>query len=294
MTSSAVVAAPVEIRTSSPSTSSSAPCSAAHASDALAGGVEVVARLVDRGPERPHPGDLAAVGPRRAEHDGRDAERAGRERDALAEVAGTHAGDRPVRSDPPLPRQGADRDPRPAALERADGVGGLDLDDDRRAGAGAQAVVDVLRRVPEGRVDPGVGVADRVGSRWGLCSITGPPIAPRSGRAHRNARRNRRSVVDAADLHPRHRFRSGAPSGKTYDSRPVAPPATGLSTSFEEVRSIREAVVHSLSTTGRRIRRRRARAATPRRPQDRTGSRADRSVTRRARRPDRPGARCRR
>ena len=37
---------------------------------------------------------------------------------------------------------------------------------------------------------------------------------------HRSARRNHRSVATAADLHPRHCFRSRAPSSKAYDSRP--------------------------------------------------------------------------
>ena len=51
----------------------------------------------------------------------------------------------------------------------------------------------------------------------------------------RNARRNCRSVVDAADLHPRHRFRSRAPSSKDYVTRPATGLATDLSTTFAEL-----------------------------------------------------------
>ncbi len=54
----------------------------------------------------------------------------------------------------------------------------------------------------------------------------------RSGPGKRNARRNRWSVVSTADLHPRHCFRSKAPSSKAYDSRRATGLATDLSTSF--------------------------------------------------------------
>src|SRR6185312_16801237 len=57
-------------------------------------------------------------------------------------------------------------------------------------------------------------------------------VAPGSRGAHRNARRNRPSVVSTADLHPRHHYRSGAPSSKANDSRRVLAVATDLSTSF--------------------------------------------------------------
>ena len=52
---------------------------------------------------------------------------------------------------------------------------------------------------------------------------------------HKNARRNCRSVACAADLHPRHRFRSRAPSSKANDSRPTMALATDLSTTFAEL-----------------------------------------------------------
>ena len=75
----------------------------------------------------------------------------------------------------PLPCQRRHRDPRPAALERADRVDRLDLDDDRDTKARGQALVDVLRGVGEDRVDAtGSGADGRrlqvrdSGSRRGL------------------------------------------------------------------------------------------------------------------------------
>ena len=165
VTSRASVAAPAAIRGSSPSTRSSTGCSAAYVLRGGAGGVEVLPRRDDLGAEGAHPLDLARVRVARREHDGRDAEGAGGVGDALAEVAGRDAGDRAVGPDPPLPRQGPDRDPRPAPLERADRVDRLDLDDDRHAEPRRQPVVDVLRRVEEDRVDRGVRRADGVGRR---------------------------------------------------------------------------------------------------------------------------------
>ena len=112
--------------------------------------------------------DLAGVRVARGEHDRRDAERPGGIRDALPEVAGRTAHDRPIGADPPLPRQRGDADPRAAALERADRVDRLDLDDDRHAQPLRQAFVDVLGRVAEDARDAAVGGADRRGVElWG-------------------------------------------------------------------------------------------------------------------------------
>ena len=74
----------------------------------------------------------------------------------------------------------------------------------------------------------------------------------RSRRTHRNARRNRRSVVSAADLHPRHCFRSGAPSSKTYDSRSPSRARYGLIHEFrDEHRPFCGTLSTRLSTNGR-------------------------------------------
>ena len=69
--------------------------------------------------------------------------------------------------------------------------------------------------------------------------------APWSRGTNRNARRNRRSVVNAADLHPRHCFRSEAPSSKTNDSRPDLPAGYGLIHEFRANFAPWRGVVHS-------------------------------------------------
>ena len=117
--------------------------------------------------ERAHPLDLAGVRVAGGEDDGRDAEGSRGVGDALAEVPRRHAGDGSVRTDPPLPRQPVRDEPRAAALERADRVDGLDLDDDWHAERARQAVVDVLRRAGEGGVDRAVRGADGRGFELG-------------------------------------------------------------------------------------------------------------------------------
>ncbi len=169
VSSCASVAAPAAIRGSSPSTRSSTGCSSGVSLRGGPGRVEVLPCRDDLGAEGAHALDLARVRVVRGEHDGRDAEGAGGVSHALAEVAGRHAGDRAIVSDPPLPRQGSDRDRRPAALERADRVDRLDFDDDRDPQSRRQPVMDVLRRIEEDGIDRGPRRADRVGreSRFG-------------------------------------------------------------------------------------------------------------------------------
>src|SRR3954447_22624433 len=93
--------------------------------------IEVVADRDNLRSERAHAGDLARVRVDRNEHDGRDPERTCGIRDALPEIARRRAHHRPIRGDPPLPRQRGHRRPGSAALEGADRVGRLDLHDDR-------------------------------------------------------------------------------------------------------------------------------------------------------------------
>ena len=91
------------------------------------GAVEVLADLEDLRAERAHPLDLASVRVARDVHDGRQAERASRIGDALAEVAGGGHDDRPFRADPARFGERVDGQPRAPALERADRVVRLDL-----------------------------------------------------------------------------------------------------------------------------------------------------------------------
>ena len=108
--------------------------------------------------------------------------------------------------------------PRPAALERADGVDRLDLDDDRDAELGRQALVDVLRAVAEGRRESVVGRADGGGLEMGVGDHGGASWCG-AFRTHENARRNYRSVVTATNVNTGDAaFGLVAPSGKT-DSR---------------------------------------------------------------------------
>ena len=102
--------------------------------------------------------------------------------------------------------------------------------------------MDVLGRAGEDRVDPGVGGTDRRGFEVGDRDQRG--WAPGFARTKRNARRNRRSVVSAADLHPRHCFRSGAPSSKSYCSQA----AVGAIRGYPRVSREATAILRALST----------------------------------------------
>ncbi len=215
------------------------------------GGIEVLPCLDDGRAEGAHPRHLAPIGMPRREDDRLDAERAGGEGDALPEIAGRGDDDRATRADPPLPRQGLDRDPRPAALERADRVDGLDLDDHGDAEPVREARVDVLRAARERGVDPGVGSADR-----GRGQVGGSEHARSVGRRHvggqRNARRNHRSVVSTADVNTCDTaFGLVAPSGKTYVSRCVAGAGKGLIHEFRGSMAVGGPVVHTASTNAR-------------------------------------------
>ena len=194
-----------------------------------AGLVEVLPRLDDLRAERAHPRDLGAVGVDRGEHDGRDARARGRRtrrparscRPTRRRPAG------PGRSSPPPPgRATAIHVPRP--LNERIGLTVSTLTMTGHAEPRRQALVDVLRRAGEGRVDPAVGGADRGGFELGDRDHRAAAGAARVAEHNKNARRNRRSVVSAADLHPRHCFRSGAPSSKANDSRRAPPAGYGL------------------------------------------------------------------
>ena len=122
------------------------------------------------------------------------------------------------------------------------------------------------------------------------------------GGAHKNARRNRWSVASTADLHPRHCFRSKAPSSKANDSRR---PAGGYALIHEFLANFApgEDLVHRLSTTegypssSGHVRHRRGPGARPRRSRSdspprsasasATGARWARRPARRASRPPR-------
>ena len=203
--------------------------------------VEVLAGLVDRRAERAHPRDLAAVRARRAEDDGREpSARAAKatpwpKLPALTQATG--------RSGPILPSPAraltAIHVPRP--LNERIGLAVSTLTIDRRAGAGRVRPSWHVLAASRGRQDG--SWHGRRGSRpvpgRGLRSHRRPTSRSRrgAGRAHRNARRNRRSVVSAADLHPRHCFRSKAPSGKTYDSRRVHGAGYGVIHDFRRHRA---------------------------------------------------------
>ena len=131
------------------------------------GGIEVVAGLDHLRAEGTHPVDLAAVRTARNEDDRGDTQCTRGVSDALAEVAGRHAQDRPIGGDAILGRETVDRQPRAATLKGADRVHRLDLDDDRDAEPAGQALVDVLGGTEESRVDPIAGGTDRRGVELG-------------------------------------------------------------------------------------------------------------------------------
>ena len=248
VTSRAMVAAPVEMRGSSPSTSELDRVLRGVRLRRVAGHVEVLPRLDDPGAEGPHPLDLAAVGVARREHDGRDPEGPRGIGDALPEVAGRDAGDRPVGPILPSPARAwiAIHVPRPL---------------NERIGLVVSTLT--MTGTPRRRDSPswrywGEWMNARSIRSWAARMAAEFEVGDRDqrGRGSRvpaarkgNARRNHRSVVGAADLHPRHRFRSGAPSSKSYDSRRVAGLATDLSTTLRGERCPFRGVVHRLSTT---------------------------------------------
>ena len=130
--------------------------------------VEVLPHLDDGRPERAHPLDLAAVGVARGEDDRRHAQRAGGVGDALAEVPGRRPR-RSARSGPILPSPArawtTTQVPRP--LNERIGLTVSTLTMTGHPEAPRQALVDVLRRVREGGIDPLVGGADRLDGQFG-------------------------------------------------------------------------------------------------------------------------------
>ena len=104
----------------------------------------------------------------RREDDRRHAERARGVRDALPEVAGRGRDDRagPDRSSPPPPARGR-RPTSPRPLNERIGLTVSTLTMTGTPQTPRQALVDVLRRVGEGGVDPVVGGADRLDGQLG-------------------------------------------------------------------------------------------------------------------------------
>ena len=87
-----------------------------------------------------------------------------------------------------------------------------------RGPAGAGARTRPRARAGGGARASAQSRASRSGARRVVAPAAAPQVSLRRRRTKRNARRNCWSVVNAADLHPRHCFRSKAPSSKIYDS----------------------------------------------------------------------------
>ena len=146
-----------------------------------------------------------------------------------------------VRTQRPLPHQLADRVPRAAALERADRVDRLDLDDDRSAGSSRQALVDELRARREGRVDRARGrpgspagpsgssdAAHRADHATGERAVLGRP-ARTASRPAGQARRPPRPA-------PRRRRCPSRRPRRPRARRPPSRPAEAAPDAFDEAR----------------------------------------------------------